>query len=68
MIIKNNFNSKSVNPLSGYHSIANTRDNNIENYEKENDVDKEVINDILDSDKAFDEDDNDNNDNWDFFR
>ena len=69
MIIKNNFNNKSVNPLSDYKSISKTRDNNIENVDIESDVDKDIINDILEKDNEFDEENNDNNnDNWDFFR
>ena len=68
MVIKNNFNNKSVNPLSGYQSISKTRDNNIDNLDLDDDVDKNVIDDIIASDHEFDNDENDSGDNWDFFR
>ncbi len=69
MIIKNNFNNKSVNPLEDYESIGKTRDNNVDgeniNINREN---KEIIEDILRSDHEFDELDEEEKDKWDFFR
>ncbi len=68
MIIKNNFNDKSANPLSDYKSINKTRDNNIDNLGIEDDVDKHIIDDILAKDHEFDDGNDDEGDNWDFFR
>ena len=69
MIIKNNFNNKSVNPLDDYESVGKTRDNNIDgeniNINREN---KEIIDDILRSDHEFDELEGEEKDKWDFFR
>ena len=64
MVIKNNFNSKDTNPLKDYQQIGKGR-NNFENQEH---VPNQVIQDILDKDKEYLEDDEDRKDNWDFFR
>ena len=63
MIIKNNFNTKSTNPLDNYQSIGSTRENNIDNEKKDN----KVIEDVINSDNEYD-DNEDNNDKWSFFK
>ena len=69
MIIKNNFNNKSIDPLDDYQSIGKTRDNSMDNeFNTLNNDTKDIIEDILKSDHAFDEDDDDKGDKWDFFR
>ena len=73
MIIKNNFNEKSTNPLSGYHGIGKGRDSLDHKMELEKEgfipenMDNSVIQDIINSDHEYDVDDKEE-DKWDFFR
>ena len=64
MIIKNNFNSKDASPLKDYQSIGKGRNNQEDNKK----IDNQVIQDILDKDKEYLDDDEEIRDNWDFFR
>ena len=75
MIIKNNFNEKDVEPLKDYHSIGKGSDSLDKKFEMEKEgfipenMDNKVIQDIINSDHEYDEDDNDDNkDKWNFFR
>jgi len=74
MIIKNNFNSKNVDPLTNYQKIgkgSNSLDRKLDlerqGFIKEN-LDNKVIQDIIKSDTEYEEDNDNNKDKWDFFR
>lgn len=71
MIIKNNFNDKNANPLNGYngigkgsHSIDKELEKEKEGFIKEN-MDNPILEDLRNNDE---EDDNQNEDKWSFFR
>ena len=71
MIIKNNFNEKSVNPLDNYsgigkgsHSLEKELEREKEGYIKEN-IENKVLEDLRDN---HDETDDDTGDNWKLFR
>lgn len=73
MIIKNNYNDKDVNPLSDYNGIgkgSNSLDKKFElereGFVREN-LDNGVIQDIINSDHEYEEDDS-KEDKWSFFR
>ncbi len=73
MIIKNNFNTKSVNPLRDYnnigkgsHSIEKMLEEEKEGFIKAN-MENEVLANLRDDDTDT-EDDNGTEDKWDFFR
>ncbi len=69
MIIRNNFNDKSVNPLKDYESVSKTRNNNIDGENINfNNPDKDIIDDIIRHDHEFEDDDEEIRDNWDFFK
>ena len=72
MIIKNNFNSKNVNPLNDYNGIgkgSHSLDKEIENekngFIKEN-MENKVLQDLRDNDIPCDDDSSE--DKWKFFR
>lgn len=66
MIIKNNFNAKDANPLMDYKEIGKGRDS-LDHFNDEK-VNNQVIQDILNKDKEYQEDDEEVRDNWDFFK
>ncbi len=71
MIIRNNFNNKNANPLDDYKSIGKTRDNTFlddENNNIKDNLNNEIIKDIIRKDNEFDDDSDESNDKWDFFR
>ena len=74
MIIKNNFNEKDVNPLKDYHSIGKGSDSLDKKFEMQKEgfilenMDNKVIQDVINSDHVFEEDDDEKEDKWDFFR
>ena len=75
MIIKNNFNTKSSEPLSNYQGIGkgrNSLDHEMQlerdGYVREN-LNNGVIQDILNKDREFDDGEDDSSrDKWDFFK
>ena len=72
MIIQNNFNKKSTEPLKDYHEIGKGRDSLDNKFEKvqegyvQKNLDNGVIQDIMSQDQEFDDDVKE--DKWDFFR
>ena len=74
MIIKNNFNEKNVNPLDNYQGIGKGSDSLDKKFEMEKNgfirenLDNKVIQDIINSDHDYSDDDDTNEDKWDFFR
>lgn len=68
MIIKNNFNNKSIDPLKDYNKIGRKEIDSDENPFIKDNVNNDIIKDIIKKDHEYEEDDNDNHDNWDFFR
>ena len=73
MIIKNNFNAKNANPLDNYQNIGKGQNSLDKHFEQEKqgiplkNVSNDVIQDILDKDKEYQNDDKEE-DKWDFFR
>ena len=74
MIIKNNFNEKDVDPLKDYHSIGKGSDSLDKKFERQNEeyipenMDNKVIQDIINSDHEYEDDNSENEDKWKFFR
>ena len=72
MIIKNNFNEKSANPLEDYSSVGRTHDleNEIEKERKglaKTNLENSILN-SLNGNKEEDNDDNRSEDPWKFFK
>lgn len=67
MIIKNNFNKNSVEPLSNYESVRRTCDNNVNNENKKlaRSFDKKIVNNLLKNEDIIKKED-DELDNWHF--
>lgn len=68
MIIKNNFNDKSIDPLKDYQKIGRKEIDSDENQYIKKNVNNDIIKDIIRKDHEYEIDDDDNKDNWDFFR
>ena len=74
MIIKNNFNSKSATPLTGYHEIGKGSNSLDRQFEREKEgfisenMNNKILQDIRNQDTEYQEDDNSKEDKWDFFR
>ena len=72
MIIKNNFNDKSINPLNDYSGIGKGSHSLDKEFEKEKEgfirdnMDNPILQDLRDEDNEIEEDRNE--DKWDFFR
>ena len=69
MIIKNNFNKNSVDPLSDYESIRKNCDENVnkENRKKARRFEKKIMNDVLKNDDKLSEEEEDKAwNNWHF--
>ena len=68
MIIKNNFNEKSIDPLKDYQKIGK-KDEEFEKHSIKDNLNNQIIKDIIRKDNEYEEDDNDSSsDKWDFFR
>ncbi len=67
MIIKNNFNKNSVEPLSNYESIRRSCDNNVNNENKKKALqnEKKIMDNVSKNEDSFIKDD-DELDNWHF--
>lgn len=67
MIIKNNFNKNSVEPLSNYESIRRSCDNNVNNENKKKALqnEKKIMGNLSKNEDSFIKDD-DELDNWHF--
>lgn len=68
MIIKNNFNNKSIDPLKDYHKIGRKEIDSDENPFIKDNINNEIIKDIIKKDHEYEEDEEESHDNWDFFR
>ena len=72
MIIKNNFNKKSVDSLNDYENIGKGSNSLDKKLQKEQEgfirknIDNPIIQNIINSDKEYEEDDSDDN-KWSFF-
>ena len=73
MIIKNNYNEKNVNPLNNYNGIGKGSNSLDKKFEMEREglipenLENGVIQDIINSDHEYEEDDS-KEDKWSFFR
>ena len=74
MIIRNNFNERDSTPLKDYHEIGKGSSSLDRKFEREKEgfieknMDNKVIQDIMDSDHEYNEDDDQKEDKWKFFR
>ena len=68
MIIKNNFNERSIDPLADYQKIGRGEIDSDENQYIKKNVNNEIIKDIIKKDHEYEIDDDENKDNWDFFK
>lgn len=74
MIIKNNFNDKDVSPLNDYQSIGKGSESLDRKFEMDQEgfipenMDNKVIQDVINRDSDYDEDNNEKEDKWSFFR
>ncbi len=67
MIIKNNFNKNSVEPLSDYESIRKNCDDNVnkENRKKARRLEKKVMHDVLKNNDTLTETEEEEDNSWD---
>ena len=68
MIIKNNFNKKSIDPLKDYQKIGHTQYDSQDNKYIKDNLNNQIIKDIIKKDHEYEEDDHESGDKWDFFR
>ena len=68
MIIKNNFNKNSVEPLSNYESVRRSCDNNVNNENRKHGkrFDKKIVNDLLKNEETLIKEDEEDWGNWHF--
>ena len=68
MIIKNNFNEKSIDPLKDYQKIGRKEIDSDENHYIKDNVNNEIIKNIIKKDHEYEDDDSTDHDKWDFFK